>query len=48
MTFDLTNNSANFTIVSHVDAAEGFAEDASGTGALQAGKEAATAIRRPP
>jgi hypothetical protein len=31
-----------------VDAAEGFAEDASGTGALQAGKEAATAIRRPP
>jgi hypothetical protein len=31
-----------------VDAAEVFAEDASGTGALQAGKDAATAIRKPP
>jgi hypothetical protein len=30
-----------------VDAADGFAEDASGTGALQAGKEAETAIIDP-
>jgi hypothetical protein len=30
-----------------VDAAEGIAEDASGTGALQAGMEAKSVIRRP-
>jgi hypothetical protein len=31
-----------------VDAADGFAEDASGTGALQAGTEAETAWKGPP